>query len=138
MNTEKKGYSKSLVLLIVLLLILLSSVMISIFVNSQKPISYGTVQGWVTVGPLCPVEPCNKVLNLTGYNLAFTNNGRTYYYAPLSANGNFSIKLEVGSYSIIMEPSCQWLGCDQVFPKNVDVLANETTTLNISIDTGIR
>jgi hypothetical protein len=138
MSTKKGRPSKSFILLIVLLLILSSSVMIAVFVNSQRPISYGIIQGQVTVGPLCSLEPCDKSQNLTGYHLAFTNNGRTYYYAPLSANGNFSIKLEVGSYVVIMEPSCQWLGCNQVFPKNLDVLTNETIVLNISIDTGIR
>lgn len=100
--------------------------------------SYGTVRGQVTIGPLCPTEPCDKVQNLTGYSLAFTGNSVDYFYAPLSASGNFSIKLEAGTYAVTLKPSCQWIGCNRVFPKNVSVLVDETTGLDISIDTGIR
>jgi len=123
------------VLLIVLILLL---IIITVFTNNQKPADYGTVQGQVTIGPLCPVEPCDKTQNLTGYSLAFTDNGGNYYDAPLSASGNFSIKLRAGAYTVTMKPACSWMGCSRVFPKSVAVVADETIILNISIDTGIR
>ena len=99
---------------------------------------YGTVNGIVTVGPLCPVEPCNRTLDLSGYSLAFTTNGIRYSYAPLSVNGHFSVSLLSGVYYVTMTPSCPWAGCGRSFPLRVSVVAGQTTSLNISIDTGIR
>ena len=137
MGIKNRGISVSFVLLIVLLLLLSTLIVLAIFANNQK-IYYGTVQGQVKIGPLCPVEPCNKTQNLTGYGLAFTDNGVDYYDAPLSASGNFSIRLRVGTYTVTMKPSCQWMGCSQVFPKKVTILTDQTTILNNSIDTGKR
>lgn len=128
----------TIVIFVILITIILLLIIIATFINNQKPLEYGTVQGQVKIGPLCPVEPCDKVQNLTGYSLAFTSNGKDFSYAPLSADGNFSIRLKVGSYTVTMAPSCQWMGCSREFPKSVTVAVNGTTVLNISIDTGIR
>jgi hypothetical protein len=126
--------NRTTIIVFVLLIVVISIT----FTINQKPSEYGTVQGQVKIGPLCPQEPCNKVQNLTGYSLAFTSNGKDFSYAPLSADGNFSIRLKVGSYTVTMAPSCQWMGCSREFPKSVTVAVNGTTVLNISIDTGIR
>jgi len=128
----------TIVIFVLLIAVILLLIIVTTFTNNQKPPEYGTVQGQVKIGPLCPQEPCNKVQNLTGSSLAFTSNGKDFNYAPLSADENFSIILKVGTYTVTMVPSCQWMGCSHEFPKNVTVAVNKTTILNISIDTGIR
>ncbi len=110
---------------------------------------FGTVDGKVNVGPLCPVENFNGTCTSSVVNTSTlystlkielmrisattaTNN----YTISLNANGSFSQQVSAGTYSLSML-NCNYIGCSNVLPKTLDVSAGETTTLDIGINTGI-
>lgn len=107
--------------------------------NSFKFIEIGTVFGKVSIGPLCPVEPCNSTADpYSGKKLVFMSGeaGKTFY-ANLKSNGSYLLELPESNYSVTLS-DCQYMGCSRVFPKNIGVVANKNLELNIDIDTGIR
>ncbi len=107
--------------------------------NNQK----GFLQGKISIGPVCPVEK-----NPPDPNCLATE--QTYLAYPLSVystvggistkvlefhgdkNGFYRIELPAGFYEIKLEKGLR------NFSKNVEIKANETTILDIEIDTGIR
>jgi len=108
-----------------------------------SPVTHGTLSGIVTIGPNCPVEqignPCptppdafaqRKVLvyNATGAQLLFT--------VDINSQGFYAIDLEPGKYLVDLKR----IGVDKVagVPRSIDIQANATTRVDISIDTGIR
>ncbi|MDP2676638.1 MAG: hypothetical protein Q8O83_03060 [bacterium] len=104
----------------------------------------GTVSGKVSIGPLCPVEPCPGTMPdvYSSRQLIFTpqGGGRPVdlpFYAKLSSDGSYSIELPESNYSVTLS-KCDYLGCAYALPKNIFVKANENMELNIDIDTGIR
>ncbi len=105
----------------------------------------GVVAGRVSVGPLCPVEPCDKPVGdiYSSRSLIFTpENGKEFTDLPfvvvdLNVDGTFRFNLSESDYSVMLT-DCQFMGCDRALPKFIHVAANATTTLEIAIDTGIR
>ena len=99
----------------------------------------GEITGKVTVGPLCPVEPCN--LDPAQIALAYTNRNVTVYSGstmvkqmPLNTDGSYRMELAPGTYSVAITPA----GMRAMEPKEVVVNQNQETTLDFEIDTGIR
>ena len=101
----------------------------------------GTLVGQVTVGPLCPVEPCTTpgVNPYEGRHLILTHADpdRSPVQVALDFNGEFAAELHFGAYRVTLD-DCPWLGRDVALPVKTSVLAGKTTTLQIDIDTGIR
>ena len=109
--------------------------------NQNQP--NGFLQGKISIGPICPVER-----NPPDPNCLPTE--QTYLAYPLSVysnadginakvlefhgnnNGNYEIELPAGIYEIKLEKGLR------NFSKTAEIKANETTNLDISIDTGIR
>ena len=114
----------------------------------------GTLQGRVTIGPLCPVEPCNlppeRVAQIytarriivyqqpTGIRIAET---------PLNADGTYSLTLLPGNYLVdVSDADGNPLPLDparrpfvgSANPKEVEIRAGAITVLDFDIDTGIR
>jgi hypothetical protein len=114
----------------------------------------GVLEGKVTIGPLCPVEPCN----LTPEQIAKVYTSRKviiYEQAAqkkvtetnLNENGEYSLTLKPGSYIIdISDSEGNALPLDiqrrpfmgNTAPKEAEVKAGEKVTVNFDIDTGIR
>lgn len=112
--------------------------------HTLPPNTYGMAEGVVSAGPSQPVcrvgESCN--VNMTGYSLIFTP--QCYELCPalsrsvaLGADGRYAVSLPVGTYSASLN-FCPWLGCSSALPRTVTIDSGLTTTLNITIDTGIR
>lgn len=97
------------------------------------------VQGRVSIGPLCPVEPCgNDVPNpYAGRSVVLSSENLGPVDVPLAADGTFEVLLPEGEYTIDLT-DCAFLGCSHTLPVPARVVAGETTTLSIDIDTGIR
>lgn len=99
---------------------------------------FGILSGKVTISPLCPVEPCTPGVNpfSTRDLLLHPSSGETIYVG-LNDNGEFSVSVPEGEYLVELT-DCDYLGCLMALPVETTVLPNETTALNIDIDTGIR
>lgn len=99
----------------------------------------GTVFGKVTIGPLCPVEPCpNGIENpYLSREIRLQSGAGQSTSVKLNADGSFLINLKPGTYTLTLT-KCEFLGCDRELPMKVIVEDNKTTTVEIDIDTGIR
>lgn len=103
----------------------------------------GTISGKVTIGPLCPVEPCpDPVPDIYSSRKLILQpllqSEKTIpIYIQLDADGSFQAAVNAGIYAVNLT-DCTFLGCTYVLPRIVTVRPNETTTINIDIDTGIR
>lgn len=101
----------------------------------------GTLTGTVSIGPLCPVEPCSltdaqRDNIYQRYTLALrrTDTQQTAgVISNLDHTGVYRLTLPAGEYVVI---------CEQCIRKEVttpfSVPANQVTQKDISVDTGIR
>ncbi|GEM_PF-1909624 len=99
----------------------------------------GNIFGKVSIGPLCPVEPC-PVLKTDPYSsrkVVLTTKSGVEYLFNLDFEGNFSADLLVGTYEVTIT-DCDFLGCRYSLPKIVTIEAYKPTRIDIDIDTGIR
>lgn len=107
----------------------------------------GSLDIKVTIGPLCPTEPCNRPADdikkvYESYSFVLTNAATksVILEQKLSYNGtNGAFKsnnLAVGEYEMNINPSN--IFTKRGFPKTVKIEKDKTTSLEIDIDTGIR
>lgn len=113
------------------------------FSDSSSATTKGTLNGHVTVGPICPVEqvghPCQPspqayMVRQVG---VFTQDGSKLITSQhLDANGNYQFSLDPGIYTI----KASGMMVDQLTALEgiVTIKGGQATTLNFSIDTGIR
>ena len=103
----------------------------------------GVLEGTVTIGPLCPVEPCQ----ITPEELAETyatrkvivyNAERSSVIKELSLDktGKYKTELIPGQYIVDINHAGMDRSSD--VPKAVIIESARTTIVNISIDTGLR
>jgi hypothetical protein len=103
----------------------------------------GILEGNVTIGPLCPVEPCT----VSPERLAQAYEARKIIVTPLDRpgsaetvsigpTGHYEVVLPEGTYRV----DINHLGIDRSaqVPATVAIHAGERVQLDISIDTGIR
>jgi len=104
----------------------------------------GILQGHVTIGPLVPVQrvgipdptPAPEVY-AARQMVIFSADGRNEIArADISPQGNYSIELPAGDYTVDINR----LGIDFAagFPATVNIHPDQTTVLDVDIDTGIR
>ncbi|MDA1174581.1 MAG: hypothetical protein O2826_08710 [Chloroflexi bacterium] len=98
----------------------------------------GVLEGRVTIGPECPVEPCDTPAGAIymGRVLILLRSGAASFKAPLGTEGSFRVELVPATYTITMD-NCDFFGCD-VFPMQKTIAAGETVRLDLDFDTGIR
>jgi len=140
----KPGLDRSLfIVLLVTITVIVAIVLLS--TNTAAPDSgggTGTLTGNVTIGPLCPVEPCT----VTTDRLAAAYDARTIV---VSGRGGVVIAEDVPDpytgYSFILRPGIygvdignQGIDRSPELPTTVTIRSGETIRLDISIDTGIR
>ncbi|MCR4368970.1 MAG: hypothetical protein NUV67_03630 [archaeon] len=111
----------------------------------QKQEGTGTLQGHISIGPICPVEtnPPNPeceptketyaAYELSAYRVGSGDPGQLIKEATFTGdeNGNYKIELKAGVYKIMLGDGLQ-------YRKTIGITANETTIWDIDIDTGIR
>ena len=101
----------------------------------------------VTIGPLCPVEPCNrttedirKVYESYTFTVKEAKTGKVVLEKKLTYNGTNGVlkstDLSAGEYELDFSPKSFFT--KQGFPRPFIIEKNKTTQLDISIDTGIR
>jgi hypothetical protein len=137
------GFDRSL--FIVILVTIAIGIAIVLGSTMAKPGSgsgTGILTGNVTIGPLCPVEPCI----IPPERLASAYSARTII---VSGTGGvviakavpdpfigYSFSLRPGTYTV--DITHQGIDRSPDVPKTFTIRAGETVRLNISIDTGIR
>ncbi len=103
----------------------------------------GLLQGYVTIGPIWPVEregekreiPC-EVYEARKI-MVYDKNGRNLVkQVDIDCDGRYSVELELGAYTVDINR----IGVDSSsdIPKQVEIIAGVTFRLDIDIDTGIR
>ena len=101
--------------------------------------SEGILIGSVTIGPLCPVEPCPDPIPdvYASRELLLLREGRELIRLPLGPEGAFQALIPAGRYMVELT-DCDFLGCARALPMSFEIRDGEPATLNIDIDTGIR
>ena len=116
----------------------------SCFDDSLNPVGTGTLEGTVTIGPLCPVEPCDlspseiSAAYAARHVLIYENADTSKLLAKINLlpEGHYVVNLNEGIYLIDMEEN----GADrsQDVPAEITIENGKTVTHDIDIDTGIR
>jgi len=108
-----------------------------------KPGRTGYLEGVVTIGPLCPVEPCQvsdeqRTLAYGARSLVITSEGFSakVYTVKFEPDGHYHIELPAGRYRVTIGKN----GMDRSpdVPVSVVITRGKTVTFSLSIDTGIR
>lgn len=104
----------------------------------------GVLEGQVTIGPMVPAlpegqpQPTPRPEDYAAREVVVLNGNGIGEVARVSidASGHYRIMLLPGLYQIDINHA----GTDRAesFPRSVTIVAGETTTLDIDIDTGIR
>jgi hypothetical protein len=100
----------------------------------------GILKGKVSIGPLCPVEPCPVAIANPYASRAIIINkqtGELLFSIPLDEDGSFETEIAAGNYNLDLS-DCSFLGCRYSLPKTIKIEENKTAEINIDIDTGIR
>ncbi|HEY4698950.1 MAG TPA: carboxypeptidase-like regulatory domain-containing protein [Nitrososphaerales archaeon] len=109
----------------------------------QKPLQTtpqpSTISGRVSIGPLCPVEPCPdpKPDVYTSRMIILQPEVGAPIQIRLNADGTFEAKVNPGVYTLDIS-DCTFLGCKRTLPIKVVVDADRGLAIEITIDTGIR
>jgi hypothetical protein len=102
----------------------------------------GTLTGNVTIGPLCPVEPCTVSHDrlVAAYEARpitiSTTGGSVVSTVIADPDTGYRIVLRPGTY--VVEIPHQGIGGSRNLPSTVTIRSGETVRLDISVDTGIR
>ena len=103
----------------------------------------GTLQGQVTIGPICPVErpdqPCNPTPEAYAARkvvILSSEGGSLIATVSLNQTGYYRVDLDPGTYVVDINRG----GIDRSpdVPRTITLADGETVTLDIDIDTGIR
>jgi len=127
-----------------------SLVVTQITVKSSSTSSNGTLAVNFSVGPTQPVcsasattgpasSPYSSVSAVITTQPSGTNSSFpiSWLSTGCSVSGSLQALLAPGSYTLNLS-SCPWLGCSSALPKTFEVVAGQTTSFNVTIDTGIR
>jgi hypothetical protein len=102
-----------------------------------------TLTGNVSVGPLCPVEPCTLshdqlVAAYAARPIGIAKPGGAVIASVIAdPDTGYAVSLRPGTYTIV-DIHHLGIGGSRDLPKTITLRSGETVWLNISIDTGIR
>jgi hypothetical protein len=143
--TPEPGLPPDRALFIIVLIIL--TIAIAVALNSSGPLTgpgggTGTLTGNVTIGPLCPVEPCTLTHDRLAAAYAarpisiLTTGGTVVASVTADPETGYTVALRPGTY--VVDIPHQGIGGSRELPETVTIRSGETVRLNISVDTGIR
>jgi len=105
----------------------------------------GTLEGHMTIGPVCPVEREGETCTPTEAMYAaravsvYTQDNKTLVTTLIpDSEGIFSVKLREGSYYLELADPRSGIGGATGLPRTLAIEAGKTTRIDVSVDTGIR
>jgi len=113
----------------------------------RENVATGTLRGKISIGPLCPVEtvpPRPECLpteeTYKQWQTAVWNRSKTIKICNINPDldGNFEVTLSPGKYIVDFETPRSNGPTTTNMPLDVTVTTNETVSISIDIDTGIR
>lgn len=114
-------------------------------VTDVAPASLGTLNGSITLGPICPVEhadnPCKPTPEMFAERKisVYASDRKTLITTITPGSmGSFSVLLPIGTYYIKMEKTQGGVGSVKGLPTTVTIKAGAIVLLSVDIDTGIR
>jgi hypothetical protein len=142
--TQKTSLKEWAPYIIILVVILVAIVYVTF--DSGLPAATGnttgTLTGKVSIGPLCPVEPCTiphdrLVAAYAAHPITIsTPDGIVVTTVTADPESGYTVALKPGTYVVAIPK--QGIGGSPDLPATVTIRSGETVVLNISIDTGIR
>ncbi len=114
-------------------------------VPNPQPQNLGTLSGTVSIGPICPVEtnppqpqcqPTAEMYAAREFLVLSPDQKTTITSFHANADGKYSLALPPGIYVVVSAKT--GFGNMSNLPMTATIIAGQTTTLNISVDTGIR
>jgi hypothetical protein len=114
--------------------------------DNKKNLDPGFLQGIISIGPICPVEriPPDPACLPTAETYkaypveVFTSDGKTKILQLMpSLDGAYNVQLPPGHYLVNRSSPQINIGGSNL-PVEISITSQETTMLNINIDTGIR
>jgi hypothetical protein len=102
----------------------------------------GTLTGKVSIGPLCPVEPCtvphDRLVDAYAARpiTISTPDGIVVTTVTADPDSGYKVALKPGTY--VVDIPKQGIGGSTELPATVTIRSGEIVRLDISIDTGIR
>lgn len=123
-------------------LVIVALVVASLLLSAESLQGNGTLTGNVSIGPLCPVEPCmippdSLAAAYAARPITVSTPGGTAV-ATVVADPviGYSVALPPGTYVVdVPHPA---IGGSRDLPQTVTIRSGAIVRLNISIDTGIR
>ena len=106
----------------------------------------GLLKGVINIGPICPVErippdpaclPTAETYKAYPVSVWTSDGQKKLQEINPELNGTYKSELLPGNYLIILDKKQYGVGSSNL-PAKVSIMANDTTLLNINIDTGIR
>jgi len=141
-----KGMDTGRSLFILLLVIVTIAVAVALNgggIPSETRGENATLTGNVSIGPLCPVEPCRLSHDQLVAAYAARPFSVTVPGGPVVAtiiadpDTGYAISLRPGTYTVV-DTRYQGIGGSRDLPKTITLRSDEMVWLNISVDTGIR
>jgi hypothetical protein len=142
--TQKTSLKEWAPYIIILVVILVAIVYVTFDsgLPAETANTTGTLTGKVSIGPLCPVEPCTiphdrLVAAYAAYPITIsTPEGIVVTTVTADPESGYTVALKPGTYVVAIPK--QGIGGSPDLPATVIIRSGETVVLNISIDTGIR
>jgi hypothetical protein len=120
---------------------------------AQTRVQIGFVKGTVSIGPLCPHEPCDKSMRdiYKQHTVGLFKDGELVKEYRINRNGSFFGTAPAGKYQLDLIPNpwnvtCREKICLMVMPRigwanvpaDIEINARKITAFDIKVDTGIR
>ena len=108
--------------------------------NYSQQTNY-TLYGQISIGPLCPVEPCSRTFDYSVVNVNVFDAASKNMVAQVSANsgGYYGASLGPGDYLVnVTDAAGNPFGMRQDYTQSVSIQKGHRIELDFSIDTGIR
>jgi hypothetical protein len=148
-NKERKDRMKIVVYFSLLLVAACAGVRVDTVLEEK-----GSLQGKITIGPLCPVAPCKtapeRLARIFEARKVIVYEQRTKIKIAtidLDENGEYAVSLKPGTYIVdVTDGKGNELPLEKPraaignvrFPREISIKTGEKVTINFHIDTGIR